>query len=254
MINKNEIRIRIYRQFDGDLFSLLEMGFPVSKMLETCFHEKAKGNRIQYVIKEVGERTPIKNSYIEIKFSLLTEEAVHLKRQITRRNINQFCKLLLRNSITFIPLHFLLRESKERQEELLFLESSMQPEVREVCPRKVTETGTKRKRGRPRKSENPPVSEEKAEAISEKEIEVTDKDRDNASEEKVTTSGIQGSRVKAAKAWRVKRKRGYLGSQDALEESTTQSSSIEPAQEEKAELEKEREEQMRAFMMQFGGI
>lgn len=95
------VDIRVYKQFDADLFALWDAGYPVTKMIKNAVTAYAHGEPCSFLIDEIIPFSPQnKNSvHSRVNFPDSDQNLIYMLRHIHKRYRNAFCKAVLRNAL-----------------------------------------------------------------------------------------------------------------------------------------------------------
>lgn len=93
------VEIRMYKQYDLDLLSLFDAGYPVATLYYEVIKNFANGFPVKFVIDE-PIKCELKDKHtVRSRICIKDKKAVKMLKGIKRRYRNAFCKMLLRNSL-----------------------------------------------------------------------------------------------------------------------------------------------------------
>lgn len=96
------VEMRVYRQFDLDLYAIAAAGYSLSQMLETTVTAFANGRPVYILMDEKNNYVPGgKSAYIHFCFNVDNKDlvTVNLLKSVAPRMRTSFCKMVLRNSL-----------------------------------------------------------------------------------------------------------------------------------------------------------
>lgn len=98
------VEIRLYRRHDADLMMLKSYGVNIAKLMKICLDNYVEGKRIKFSLPGAQE-CPVKNtSMLRYHLNVTNPKAVALLKSLKGGYRNQFCKMLLRDSLDAEPL------------------------------------------------------------------------------------------------------------------------------------------------------
>lgn len=102
------VEMRVYRQFDLDLFALASAGYSLSQLSETAVTSFANGNPVYFYMDEITDfHLGDKTSFIHFGFYVDNNDSatINLLRSVAPRMRTSFCKMILRNALGQQNLH-----------------------------------------------------------------------------------------------------------------------------------------------------
>ncbi len=93
------VEIRMYKQYDLDLLSLFDAGYPVATLYRNIISNFANGRPIKFIIDEPIQCSLKDKHTVRTRIFIEDKQAIKMLKGIKRRYRNAFCKMLLRNSL-----------------------------------------------------------------------------------------------------------------------------------------------------------
>ena len=98
------VEIRIYRRHDADIMMLRNSGINITALMKEVLENYAEGKKVRYEITTSQPCDLTNHSMLRYRLNIKNPEVIKVLKGIKQGYRNQFCKMLLRDSLASEPL------------------------------------------------------------------------------------------------------------------------------------------------------